>query len=240
MHPDYFHRRSEIGSAERALPAMVLIGIGALFLLRNLNIVFFHDIFQWWPALLIAFGMVKLVDSEHQQSRFMGGMILLLGGLLLARNLGYLDYGMRSLWPLFLIGAGLWMLLDRTGHGPHSWSKNESTGTRLSEEAVFSGGKRNITTTDFQGGRVSAVFGGYELDFRNAGMVADSATLKVEVVFGGCEIRIPPNWSAETRGTGVFGAFTDESLQPNPALHHDIKKIIITGAAVFGGVVVKN
>ena len=37
MHPRDFHhyRRNDLGSAERIVPAVVLIGIGALFLLNN-------------------------------------------------------------------------------------------------------------------------------------------------------------------------------------------------------------
>ena len=50
--------------AERLVPAIVLIGIGAFFLLNNLHIVYFREIFGWWPALLIAYGIVKLVDSS--------------------------------------------------------------------------------------------------------------------------------------------------------------------------------
>ena len=145
------------------------------------------------------------------------------------------------MWPLFLIGMGIWMLLQRTSEASDpSPGKNSFTGSRLREQAVFSGGKRQIVTPDFQGGKVEAVFGGYELDFTRAGMAADTAVLHVDAVFGGIEIRIPPGWNAEVRGTGVFGAFSDETLHPDPAHYAEIKRLIVKGSAVFGGVVVKN
>jgi hypothetical protein len=105
---------------------------------------------------------------------------------------------------------------------------------------VFSGGKRHITTPSFRGGKVEVVFGGFDLDFTRAGIAGDSAELKVDAVFGGVEIRIPPNWNAVVKGDGVFGAFNDESVHPDPARYPDIKRLIVRGGAVFGGVVVKN
>jgi hypothetical protein len=241
MNPHYFYRRQEMGAVERSLPAMVLIGLGALFLLSNLHFVYLSQIYRWWPALFVAFGVVKLVDSEEYSSRVLGGIFCAAGALLLARNLGYLEFAIRNLWPLIPMGFGLWMLLDRTATLPFvHGSSSEVNVNKLREEAVFSGGKRSITSQDFQGGRVTAVFGGYELDFRRANILADSVTLHVDVVFGGCEIRIPPGWSTSAQGTGIFGAFSDESLQPDPAVYHNIKRLVVKGSAVFGGVVIKN
>ena len=240
MQRHYRDYRSEAGAAERLVPAMVLIGIGAIFLLNNLHIVYFRQITAWWPVILIAFGMVKLVDSPHQSGRVGGGVLMVAGGLFLARNLGYLDIQMRDLWPLALIGTGIWMLLQRTtSDEPHA-AGGTYTGDTLKEQAVFSGGKRRIVTPDFRGGKVEAVFGGYDLDFTRAGMAGNSAVLKVDALFGGIEIRIPPNWNAEMRGTGVFGGFSDETLHPDPAHYPEIKQLIVKGGAVFGGVVVKN
>jgi hypothetical protein len=250
MHPHYTHRRGEIGAAERLVPAIVLISIGVFFLLNNLHLFFFRDIFQYWPAILVAFGLVKLVDSDDTGSRAGGGIMVVAGGILLARNMGYLDMRMRDMWPLILIGIGLWMLFQRTGPADVTLAndvdaagparKGTFTGNRLKEQAVFSGGKRHIVTQQFEGGKVEAVFGGYELDFTRAGMAGNSCVLHVDAVFGGVEIKIPPSWNCELRGTAVFGAFTDETLHPDPAHYPDMKHLIVKGSAVFGGVEVKN
>jgi len=238
MHKHY--RDNEVGAAERLVPALVLIGIGLLFLLRNLHFVYFREVFAYWPVILIAFGVMKLVDSSYQCGRVLGGFMMAAGGLILARNLGFIDIPMRDLWPLFLIGAGLFMLLQRTVQWPGNWAKNNSAPNFLNETAVFSGGKRTVTAPDFRGGELTAVFGGFELDFRRAGMAGESAVLEINAVFGGCEIRIPNNWAVEMKGTGVFGAFSDETIHPDPAQQPDIRRLVVQGGAVFGGVVVKN
>jgi hypothetical protein len=70
-------------------------------------------------------------------------------------------------------------------------------------------------------------------------MAADSATLQVSAVFAGIEIRIPETWSVVLQGAGVFGAFADNTTQPNPQTP-GLKRLFVKGAAVFGGVEIKN
>src|ERR1044071_2711433 len=112
-HYDYY-RRQECGRAERMVPAIVLIGIGALFLLNNLHVIYAREIFRYWPAILIAVGIVKLVDSTDSSGRAAGGVLVGVGAVFMARSLGYLDVSVGDLWPLILIGVGLMMLFERT------------------------------------------------------------------------------------------------------------------------------
>src|SRR5437899_677234 len=97
------HRREELGAAEKLVPAIVLIAVGAIFLLNNLHLVYAQEIFRYWPAILIAVGMVKLVDSSDSSGRVGGGVLVTLGAFFMARNLGYLDVSLWEMWPLILI-----------------------------------------------------------------------------------------------------------------------------------------
>jgi hypothetical protein len=141
------------------------------------------------------------------------------------------------------------MLVDRVTWGERVAARFQAGGFASSQSyasprgdlhlaAVFSGGKRKITSDDFRGGIISAVFGGFEVDLRQARMKADSATMKIDVVFGGAEIKIPEDWCAVVQGAGVFGGYSDETVHPpiTPAT----KRLYVKGGAVFGGVVVKN
>ena len=240
-------------SSERFIPAIILIGVGAIFLLNNLHILPVRDVARYWPAILIAVGVVQLVDSSFAAGRTVGGVLVGVGGFMLARNLGYLDIPFHDLWPLILIGIGLLMLLDRTvlwrgavhigvtqRRQVRNWREAQVIPGLLNEHSVFGGGKRKVNTDNFKGGKVDAIFSGYEIDLRDAMMTADSATLEANAVFGGIEIRIPPTWSAVVQGVGVFGAFQDETSQPNASLIPNPKRFIVKGGAVFGAVEVKN
>ena len=110
----------------------------------------------------------------------------------------------------------------------------------MHESAVFGGGKRVITDSDFQGGKVDCVFSGFEIDLRGATMLRDSAVLKVDAVFGGAEIKVPAAWEVVMKGSGVFGGFADQTQHPDRRLNPNPKVLIVKGGAVFGGVTVKN
>ncbi|MBV9746870.1 MAG: hypothetical protein JO099_24170, partial [Acidobacteriia bacterium] len=92
------------------------------------------------------------------------------------------------------------------------------------------------TDQDFEKIRVVAVFGAFELDLRDAGMKGDVAVVDATAVFGGVEIIVPEDWQVVPRGSGVFGGFSDETRSPE----QPTKRLIITGAGVFGGVVITN
>jgi len=222
------------------IPGFILVGIGALFLLNNLHLLYFQDWWRYWPAILIAGGIVKLVDSTHPGGRVFGGILVGVGGLFLAHTLGYLYIRPGDLWPLILIGLGLMLLFQRTMNWPGmqggQGGRSASSGV-LHAFAVCGGGKRKLA--EFQGGEVSAVFGGYEIDLRKATMTVDSAVLEINVVFGGAEVRIPENWIAAVEGAGVFGGFSDETVHPAEQTP-GVKRLIVKGSAVFGGVVIKN
>jgi hypothetical protein len=221
---------------------VIVIGIGVLFLLNNLNIVFIHDIWRFWPGILIAVGLVKVVDSPAPHARVVGGVLIGVGGLFLANNLGLLFLSWNDLWPLVLIGAGLLMLWSRLSPAPFgaptipTGSAHEGT---LNETAIFGGVERKVTTEDFRGGQVTAMFGGAEIDLRRAGMRGDSAVVDVTSMFGGVEFKIPPNWLAVASVAAIFGGFSNKSAQPD-ANAPGVKRLYIKGAAIFGGVEVKN
>ena len=221
------------------MPALVLIGIGALFLLNNLHIIYVREILNYWPAILIAVGLVKLIDSHDSVGRAGGGVLMGVGAVFMARSLGYLDVSVGDLWPLILIGVGLVLLFERRS----VWDlglKFTAGASGAKEAAIFSGGKRVITDQNFEKAKFDAVFGGFEIDMRNAGIAGPSAVLDLNAVFGGIEVKIPVSWSVVMKGAGVFGGFVDSTVQPDPRLFPSPKKLFVKGGAVFGGVEVKN
>jgi len=233
---------------------LILVAIGVLFLLGNLNLVHASYWVSYWPVILIVIGLVQLVDSTSSSGRIGGGVMLVVGGLFLADNLGYINFPIWNLWPLILIGVGLMMLWNRAGfvtgkqaadriYKRWNWPEmnagyfTTSSGC-VNEFAVFGGSKRAVVAQDFRGGKVAVIFGGVTLDLTGAGMAEDVAVLNVSALYGGVSIKIPPTWSAEVRGVGIFGGFGDHSIHPPAA--PGMKRLIVKGAAIFGGVSIKN
>ena len=232
------------------IPAIVLIAVGAIFFLNNLNILPVREILRYWPGILVAVGIMLLVDSAESCGKTIGGVLAGVGALLLARNLGFLVITWNQVWPLALIGAGLLMLLDRTrwnmsgvqfnpgrqGHrrdffGFH-WHPKEST--------VFGSATRSFYGQEFDGGRYETVFGGIEIDLRGSHMTGDQAVLKIDAVLGGAEVKVPEDWLVVIKATAVFGGVINSTKAPDPVLVPHPKRLIVKGSAVFGGVEIKN
>jgi len=106
------------------------------------------------------------------------------------------------------------------------------------ETAVFSGVDRRVSTLDFHGAQCTAVFGGCKIDLRDAHIQGREAVVETYAIFGGVEIRVPEDWEVVNRGTVIFGGISDHRRRPE--VGPDTKTLILNGAAIFGGVDVKN
>jgi len=234
--PNHVHRNST-----GLIPGLVVAGVGVLFLLDNLHLLRIHDVWKFWPLFLIALGSAKLVDSPHPREKTLGAVMLIVGGIFLASNLGLFSWSVWQFWPVLLIGAGLMMLFNRSGAGlaagirlPHHDRLLKADGV-----AIFGGFKRRVVTDDYRGAHYVALFGGGEVDLRRAQMQGESAIIEVTAIFGGFEIRVPPNWMVVNEVVGVFGGTADETRPPLPEALL-VKRLVVRGAAVFGGVGIKN
>jgi predicted membrane protein len=227
---------------------IIVLGLGVLFLLQNLGYFYIHNIWQFWPVILIAVGVSHILQAFALRSKIWGAVIAGVGVLFLARNLGYLPWNVWHLiWPLAIICAGLNMLLrgfsgGRPWDGPRSSIHDASTisDNFFREDVVFGGINRKIQAQDFQGGSASAVFGGIEIDLRGSATTKDEIYIEASAIFGGVELKVPYTWDVIVRGSGLLGGY-DDKTDPSPAIG-DAKRprLIIRGSAVFGGVSIRN
>jgi len=259
LRPPFGYRRRHYNrGTSSAWGGLVVLAIGVVLLLDRLGIVYARDIFQFWPMLLVAAGLTWLSRATSLVGRMIGGLTVAGGLLVQADNLGYLRLRGEIFWPFALIGIGVLLLAralqERTRPAgevpagePPRWEGRvrdfvgNLSGDGADATAVFSHVERRITAQDFESSKIEAVFGGVELDLREAGMKGDEAYVEANAVFGGIEIRVPETWQVIPRGAGVFGGFTDETRAPDPnSLGAPVKRLIVKGAAVFGGVMVTN
>jgi len=106
------------------------------------------------------------------------------------------------------------------------------------ETAVFGGVDRHISAQDFRGTQCTAVFGACKIDLRDAQIQGREAVLETYAIFGGVEIRVPQDWEVVNRSIAVFGGIDDHRREPPSG--PGTKTLILNGAAVFGGVTVKD
>ncbi len=110
--------------------------------------------------------------------------------------------------------------------------------------AIFGGTERRINSQTFKGGRVTSIFGGVELDFRDANIDGDEATLEVNCIFGGVEIRVPDSGMSIPGASQCLAAIRIKPpfscVHPQDSADGKRKTLIITGTVIFGGVEIGN
>lgn len=212
-----------------------LILLGLLLTLNNLDIVDFGDVIsRWWPLILIGAGGFNLVQTRSPVAPT-GWVPIVLGGVLLLATLDYMRWSrIWELWPVALIVAGLSVIFGRGTATP----EGETTEHDLRISAVFSGVERRVTSDAFRGGHVSAVFGGADVDLRQAKLAEQGATLNVSALFGGVDLYLPRDWRVAVNPNEVLGGVDDKCRQDTAA--SDGPTLVVNASAVFGGVDIRN
>ncbi|MFW5689350.1 MAG: DUF1707 SHOCT-like domain-containing protein [Spirochaetota bacterium] len=114
----------------------------------------------------------------------------------------------------------------------HGEVANESTVI-----AIFSGSDRKGIWDPPKTLNTIAIFGGSDIDLREAHLPPGGMTINVVAMFGGVDIILPEGINVEISGAGIFGAFEGKrrSSPPIPGA----PTIKVEGVAFFGGVDVK-
>lgn len=235
----------------RVVAGVLLILAGGLLLLDQLNLLSFdlsHYLISW-KTLLIGIGIITL---SNKQNRTTGFILIGLGVLFWLPEL--LDYRVRFstvFWPALLIGIGLIILTRRGDNG----SKDSHGGSRqhvfnasnnpnihpdeyIDELAVFGGGNTRVTSDNFKGGKITAIFGGSDIDLKAAKPSEEGCVIDTFVLFGGSNLVVPDDWKVKSEVVSILGGFSDKRLiVPNPDTE---KTIVIKGVVIFGGLELKS
>jgi len=242
---------------DSAMKPGMLLGIflviaGSLMFVDNLDILPFSASRMIWPVALLVYGVMLAMRTASQAVRVWSAAAIVGGILLILRELGVLHIRGNVLWPLALIACGVVMLLRRLQWKPlmdalsggHLASSSESYSTehRLREFALFSQVKRRVESPAFEGGELSATFGGIEVDLRRAEISNEArrVVLETNAAFGGIEIRLPEHWKVSVEGSAAFGQFEDKTIPPRPEPGVQAPVLVIRGGVAFGAVVLQN
>ena len=219
---------------------LLIVVIGVVLLLDRFGYVVAGDIFRFWPLLLVAAGLAKMLSAREHGGRVTGGILTIVGAVIFCHRFGYIRFDWAYVWPVILIAIGLSLLSKSLFFRSRHREAPKASDSLLNEWVVFGGGRMVNNSPDFQGGEVFATFGGYELDLTKAQMARDEVVLQANALFGGVDIRVPESWSVINKGVGILGGYEDKTTHPRAELGGKQKKLIIKGHAMFGGVDIKN
>ncbi|MBK6264843.1 hypothetical protein JKA74_07330 [Marivirga sp. S37H4] len=227
---------------------LILLAIGVFMILKRLDI-FDASWLLSWPVILIIIGVFSLV--RHRFNNGFGMFMILFGSFLLIKKENLLPMEFEPyLIPGGLIALGIYFILVRgIGSGKDTWSseswslgsgknKFDDDNDFINAEALFAGVQRRMLSQNFKGGKISAIFGGADIDLSKAEL-EDGAILNVEVIFGGMKLIIPPHWEIKADVSNIFAGVEDKRAFP-PTGEASNKVLRIIGSVTFGGLEIKS
>ena len=274
MSPERVYRNTS-----RLVFGLVVILLGVLFTLDKLEYLDVGDYWAYWPVLLIAVGLGRLLQPRGSHRRSSGMVWITIGTVILLVNLDVIPHRVWHYWPVLLVLVGVSMVWRAIGSpggrgGRHAWAggvvtegtapqgsasaassgpsgagpadsegrpsavdRGADTASTVSAFAVLGGVKRRCVSQNFRGGDLNAIMGGCELDLTQASIASGDAVLDAFAMWGGVDIRVPEDWTVVVEGVPILGAFVDKTVHASSSSR---KVLVIRGAAIMGGVEVKN
>jgi len=239
---DNLHQRHEHHhlTNNRAIIGFILVLVGLFLVLRNTG--FFPDFIDHvvfsWPMLLVAVGLIMTLGSTEKTA---GVIVMAVGGFFLIPMIFRETFHAYNMfWPsIFIIIGVIFIVSRRRGIGAVT-TKGIAGDDWVDYVNIFSGGERQIVSQSFKGGKITAIFGGIELDLTKANLALGRSELEIACIFGGATIIVPDDWFVTIEVTPILGGFND-SRKLNPGRTIDpAKQLIIRGAVIFGGGEVKS
>lgn len=237
---------------------MILIAIGVITLVK-------HEFKSFFGVLMLGLGMFFLLEREFDFNfglqRFVFPIALIMVGIYLITKkrreqqvLEDIQEKIRARSKTPLATSEEIKIGEEYNKGEKTASSNYSSGAKsyagmsgvsgtsysdsVSIDSIMSGINKRMLTKNFQGGKLTAAFGGIDLDLTQAdfsGMV----TLQVDVIFGAIKLVVPPHWDVRVEVTNIAAGVEDKRVYRQSEVDSD-KVLIIRGTVFFGGLEIKS
>lgn len=216
---------------------IIFVAAGIIFggnVLEVWDVDLFFD--GWWTLFIIVPAVISMISSGIHSSNL---LTFVVGVLLLLAAQGLFEF--RLLWKLLIPAIFIWIGLTIIGKGfskPRATPvpvKTVTNGSCKSFTAIFSGQEHRFDNTEFTGATITCVFGGLDLDLRNA-IIRNDVSISSTNIFGGTDILLPPYVKCVVDDVPVFGG-TDMKFSSSP--DENAPTVYIRSVSVFGGMDVK-
>lgn len=224
----------------RIIIGVILVLLGVFLVMRNSGIFpnFIENVIFSWPMLLVTIGLVITLSSAGGKTS--GIIIMAVGGFFLIPIIFRETFDVNMFWPSIFIIIGVIFIFSKRKGWNSSPTLPQTGDDYIDFVHIFSGGERQIVTDNFKGGKVTAVFGGSEIDLTKARLAPGVSELELACVFGGTTIIVPDDWNVKVEVVPVLGGFGDSrKLHPGRTIDMS-RQLIIKGAIVFGGGEIKS
>jgi len=220
----------------RLLFGLVLVTLGLMWTLENLGIPGIDEALRWWPALLVAYGLMRITGLDGTRRVVSGVLFTLIGGWMLARELGLVHISIFRLWPMWMILVG-GSLVWRSMRGPGFDPDGADRSAYPRPFAFMGGNARKVESQEFVGLEATAVMGGVEADLTGTRPRGREVVAEVFAWWGGIELIVPENWHVVSEVTPIMGGVEDATRF---AGGEAATTLVVRGLVIMGGVEIRN
>jgi predicted membrane protein len=226
---------------KRFLLGGILIVIGAFLLLGSMDVLDFRvsRIIFSWPFFISIIGVFILLNTNK---KIFGGILTGIGlFFLLERIVPGLHYHGGIIVPVILISLGAYIILNQRKKGIEDPEKSGFLKKDLIDDvSIFGGGTKIISSDNFRGGNVTAIFGGSEINLTGCKLAEGDQYIDALMIFGGTTIIVPRDWNVIVNVTSILGGFSDKSVRDPNVIPDQSRTLHVKGLAMFGGGELKN
>jgi hypothetical protein len=223
----------------RLVFGVLLLSLGVLWTADNLGLMDASQVVRWWPALLLAFGVSRIVGWGCERNVLIGVLASVLATLMLLHEVGWVHAGLGLIWPLALVALGVQILMrGARASGPAEGNALADGSDYVHSFAMMGASSTRSTSQALRGGELTAIMGGVELDLREARPADGRVVVDVFAFMGGIDIAVPANWRVEFNATPVMGG-----LQDSRGLAGTVEAtgtLVVRGVVMLGGLEVSN
>ena len=229
--------RSKLGNVLWGL-AFIVAGLGVAGDVSGLwNFRLFFN--GWWTLFIIVPCLISMVQNGVNTGNIIG---LVIGTLLLvdAQNIIPRNLVGKMIFPIILVLIGLSIIFKDNNGKPNSYKNkvhqtNTSGNGFINAVGIFWGSKMRPTNEKVTGATATAIFGGVDLDLRNA-IIDEDIVITSTAIFGGIDIFLPSNVNVKVSSLPIFGGVDDKSIH---TAAENAPTIYINATCVFGGMDIK-
>ncbi|HQT94488.1 MAG: hypothetical protein B7Z68_05825 [Acidobacteria bacterium 21-70-11] len=256
-------------NAPRLILGLLIIGLGILFTLDKLGYVDAGSVWQYWPVVLIAVGLGRVLQPRACHGRGFGVVLIVVGAWILLFNVGVINHDVWDYWPILLVLLGISMVFRAVG-GPGSGWRGRRAGTPPvggGESATPGAAARAVAgqgATTTPADDASATVDCFALlgASRRSSVSQDFRGGSLTALMGGCELDLRQASIRSGQATidtfAMWGGIEIKVPQDwTVALHgtpilggfddktarmggDGSKVLVVTGVAIMGGVEIKN
>jgi len=226
-------------TSNRLVIGVLLIIAGLILMLKKSTVLpepldhFIEDILFSWQMLLIAIGVVTLIGSDNKTP---GIVLISVGGFFLIPEL-FTDFfrSFNFFWPALFIVIGVVLLINSKSIVKKLDYSTTNKADYIDYTNIFSGAERQLITENFQGGKITSIFGGGEVDLTRSSLAPGENIIEITCIFGGTTIIVPESWNVILDITPILGGFSDARKIRGDVIKDNTRTLIIRGTVIFGG-----